>query len=478
MKKQFKNDAITSRNEDFAQWYTDVCRKAELMDYGSVKGSIIYMPYGYAIWENIQAYFDKKIKDTNHKNVYFPLLIPESLLEKEADHVEGFAPECAIVTHGGQEQLAERLFIRPTSEVLFCEHYAKAVNSYRDLPKLYNQWCSVLRWEKTTRPFLRGSEFLWQEGHTIHASEQEAVDETLMILDFYRQVAEDLLAIPVITGQKSEREKFAGAHSTYTMEAMMYDLKALQSGTSHYFGSGFAKAFDIKFLNKNNQLEHVYQTSWGISTRLIGGLIMVHGDDNGLIMPPKVAPTQVIIVPIMQHKEGVLEKVKEIALNLKQLGYRVEIDDSDKTPGFKFAQAEMRGIPVRLELGPKDLDNGTCFIQLRHNHEKTEISISDIANQVDLALDRIHNEMFEKALSHRHNNTHTALNYNQLTSIIEEKGGFIKAMWCDGLDCELKIKEETGATIRCIPFEQDQISEVCVCCNKPAKHMVYLAKAY
>ena len=345
-----KNEAICSMDTDFAQWYTDVCRKAELMDYSSVKGFIIYRPYGYAIWENIRECLDKKFKETGHENVYMPMLIPTSLLQKEADHVEGFAPECAVVTKGGLDDLEEPLVIRPTSETLFCEHYAKVVNSYRDLPKKYNQWCSVVRWEKTTRPFLRGSEFLWQEGHTVHATEEEARNETLQMLNIYKDTCKDLLALPMVTGLKTEKEKFAGAEETYTIEALMHDGKALQSGTSHYFGQGFAKAFDMKFLNKENQLEYVYQTSWGVSTRLIGAIIMVHGDNNGLVLPPRVAPIQIMIVPIRQQQEGVLDRAYALEKELKQAGLRVRVDASDKSPGWKFSEAEMRGIPLRIEL--------------------------------------------------------------------------------------------------------------------------------
>ena len=414
-----KNDAITARDVDFAKWYTDVCRKAELMDYSGVKGFIIYRPYGYAMWEQIQKHMDKKFKELGHENVYMPMLIPQSLLQKEADHVEGFAPECAVVTKGGLDDLEENLVIRPTSETLFCEHYAKIVNSYRDLPKLYNQWCSVVRWEKTTRPFLRGSEFLWQEGHTIHATEEEARKETLQMLEVYRSTAQDLLAIPMVTGRKTESEKFAGAEETYTMEALMHDGKALQSGTSHYFGQGFAKAFDVKFLNKDNKQEYVYQTSWGASTRLLGAIIMVHGDDNGLVLPPRVAPIQVMIVPVMQHKEGVLDKAYELEAQLKAAGLRVKVDASDKTPGYKFADAEMRGIPVRLEIGPKDIEKGQCVIAKRLDGSKKTYALGDdLGSKIHTLLDQIHDEMYAKALKFRDENIRTAHTYDEFKEIL------------------------------------------------------------
>ncbi len=474
-----KNEAITARDVDFAQWYTDVCRKAELMDYSGVKGFIIYRPYGYALWEQIQSYMDKKFKETGHENVYMPMLIPQSLLQKEADHVEGFAPECAVVTQGGLDKLEENLVIRPTSETLFCEHYAKIVNSYRDLPKLYNQWCSVVRWEKTTRPFLRGSEFLWQEGHTIHASEKEAREETLRMLDIYNDTAKDLLAIPMVTGRKTESEKFAGAEETYTMEALMHDGKALQSGTTHYFGQGFAKAFDVKFLNKDNRQEYVYQTSWGVSTRLLGAIIMVHGDDNGLILPPRVAPVQVMIVPVMQHKEGVLDKAYELEKQLKAAGLRVKVDASDKTPGYKFADAEMRGIPVRLEVGPKDIEKGQCVLAKRIDGSKAVYPLDDQLGLTILSmLDDIHEEMYQKALAFRDENIRTAHDYDEFKDIMEKQGGYVRMMWCGDEACESKIKEDTAATSRCIKEDEEAFGDVCPVCGKPAKKVVYFAKAY
>lgn len=479
MTKQKKNEAITSRDVDFAQWYTDVCRKAELMDYSSVKGFIIYRPYGYAIWEMIQNYMDRRFKETGHENVYMPMLIPKSLLQKEADHVEGFAPECAVVTKGGLNQLDEELVIRPTSETLFCEHYAKIVNSYRDLPKKYNQWCSVVRWEKTTRPFLRGSEFLWQEGHTIHATEQEAREETLQMLDIYDRTARDLLAIPMITGRKTDKEKFAGAEETYTIEALMHDGKALQSGTSHYFGQGFAQAFNMKFLDKDGKQKYVYQTSWGVSTRLLGAIIMVHGDDNGLVLPPRVAPVQVMIVPIQQQKPGVLDKADEIAASLKAQGIRVKVDDSDKSPGWKFSEQEMRGIPLRIEIGPKDIEANHCVVAKRNDGQKQTVALDEnLASVVAALLDTIHEEMLAKATAHRDANTHEVSSYDEFKEVLETKGGYIKAMWCGDEACELKIKEDTNATSRCIKDELTPHSDTCVCCGKKAKHIVYFAKAY
>lgn len=474
-----KNDAICAMEVDFAKWYTDVCRKAELMDYSSVKGFIIYRPYGYAMWEQIQNYMDRLFKETGHENVYMPLLIPQSLLQKEADHVEGFAPECATVTKGGFEDLEENLFIRPTSETLFCEHYAKIVNSYRDLPKLYNQWCSVVRWEKTTRPFLRGSEFLWQEGHTIHATEKEAREETMRMLGIYEKTARELLAIPMLTGKKTEKEKFSGAEETYTIEALMHDGKALQSGTSHYFGQGFAKAFDMKFLSKENKQEYVYQTSWGVSTRLLGAIIMVHGDNNGLVLPPRVAPIQVMIVPIQQQKQGVLDKAFEIEKQLKDAGIRVKVDISDKTPGWKFSEAEMRGIPLRIEIGPKDIKNNQCVIAKRNDGEKSKHGLDqNLVADILTLLDTIHNEMYQKALQFKNDHINEAHTYDEFKDILENKPGYIKMMWCGDEVCEIKIKEETGATSRCIRDEEKHFGDVCPICGKPAKHVVYFAKAY
>lgn len=480
MSENRKNDAICSMDDDFAKWYTDVCKKAELMDYSSIKGFIIYRPYGYAIWENIQNYLDKRFKETGHENVYMPMLIPESLLKKEADHVEGFAPECAVVTKGGLNTLEENLVIRPTSETLFCEHYSKIINSYRDLPKKYNQWCSVVRWEKTTRPFLRGSEFLWQEGHTIHASEKEAKEETIQMLNIYRNMAKDLLALPSITGRKTEKEKFAGAEETYTFEALMHDGQALQSGTSHYFGQGFAKAFDMKFLNSENKWEYVYQTSWGVSTRLLGAIIMVHGDNNGLVLPPRVAPTQVVIVPIRSAEKGVLDKAYEIEKILRESGIRVKVDVTDKSPGFKFAEAEMRGIPLRIEIGPKDIEKNQFVLAKRVDGDKEVFSFDlDLSKLINQKLDDIHDYMYGKALKHLKENIHEVDDYDKFKEIIKD-GGFLKSPWCGNLECELKIKEDTSATSRCIVNKDEENIEgkKCICCGKEAKHEVYFARSY
>ncbi|MEN2776385.1 proline--tRNA ligase [Acetivibrio clariflavus] len=471
-------EAITSMDVDFAQWYTDIVKKADLVDYSSIRGCMIIRPYGYAIWENIQKNLDAKFKETGHENVYMPMFIPESLLQKEKDHVEGFAPEVAWVTHGGQEELTERLCVRPTSETLFCDHYANIVQSYRDLPKLYNQWCSVVRWEKTTRPFLRTVEFLWQEGHTAHATAEEAQEETIRMLNVYADFCENVLAIPVIKGQKTEKEKFAGAKATYTIESLMHDGKALQSGTSHNFGDGFAKAFGIQYTDKNNQLQYVHQTSWGVSTRLIGGIIMVHGDDNGLVLPPKVAPIQVIVIPVSQHKEGVLEKAYAIRDRLAASGIRVKIDDSDKMPGWKYSEYEMKGVPVRLEIGPKDIEKNQAVLVTRVSREKLFISLDELEAKVSETLDKVQKDLYNKALEMRNKKTYTAVNLEEFEKIIKETPGFIKAMWCGERGCEDLIKEKTAATARCIPFEQEKISDKCVCCGKEAKHMVYWAKAY
>ena len=470
-------EAITSMEEDFAQWYTDIVKKAELVDYSSVRGCMIIRPYGYAIWENIQKDLDARFKETGHENVYMPMFIPESLLQKEKEHVEGFAPEVAWVTNFGEEKLTERLCVRPTSETLFCEHYSKIVQSYNDLPKLYNQWCSVVRCEKTTRPFLRTTEFLWQEGHTVHATAEESMEETIKMLNVYAKHCEDLLAIPVVKGQKTEKEKFAGAEATFTIESLMHDGKALQTGTSHNFGDNFAKAFDIKYTDKTGKQQYVHETSWGMTTRLIGALIMVHGDDNGLVMPPRIAPTQVIIVPIAQHKEGVLEKAEELKGKISKIA-RVKLDASDKMPGWKFAEYEMKGVPIRIEIGPKDIENNQCVIVRRDNMEKIVVSLAEVEGKVEELLDIIHNDMFERAKENRDNNTFVAKNLEEFSGILEEKTGFIKAMWCGDKECEDKIKEITGATSRCMPFEQENLSDTCVCCGKKAKNMVYWGKAY
>ncbi len=475
--KKMVND-ITAMDVDFAKWYTDICKKAELIEYTSVKGCMVIRPYGYAIWENIQKDLDERFKATGHENVCMPMFIPESLLEKEKDHVEGFAPEVAWVTHGGSEKLEERLCVRPTSETLFCEHYANIIQSYRDLPKLYNQWVSVVRWEKTTRPFLRSREFLWQEGHTIHATAEEAIEETERMLNVYADFCEKDLAIPVVKGKKTESDKFAGAVSTYAIEALMHDGKALQAGTSHYFGDGFAKAFGIQFQSKENKLEYPHQTSWGMTTRMIGAIIMTHGDDNGLVLPPAVAPIQAIIIPVAQHKPGVLDKAEELRAELAKQ-FRVKIDDSENSPGWKFAEYEMKGVPLRIEIGPRDIEANQCVIVTRHNREKTVVSLDNLAETVAQKLKEVRDGLWENALANRERRTYDCKTMDEIIDVLQKNGdGFVRAMWCGDEACEDEVKEKTGVGTRCIPFEQDQISDKCVCCGKPAKHMVYWAKAY
>lgn len=472
-------EAITSMEEDFAQWYTDVVKKAELIDYSSVKGCMILKPDGYAIWENIQKELDRRFKETGVENVYLPMFIPESLLNKEKDHVEGFAPEVAWVTHGGLNPLQERLCVRPTSETLFCDFYKNDIQSYRDLPKNYNQWCSVVRWEKETRPFLRSREFLWQEGHTAHATAKEAEERTIQMLNVYADFCEEILAMPVVRGKKTEKEKFAGANATYTIEALMHDGKALQSGTSHNFGDGFAKAFGIQYTDKENKLQYVHQTSWGMTTRLIGAIIMVHGDDSGLALPPKIAPVQVMVIPVQQQKEGVLEKAMELKERLKTMGVRVKLDDSEKSPGWKFSEQEMRGIPIRIEIGPKDMQAGQCVLVRRDTREKTIVSLKQLETAVKELLEKIQNDMFERAKTHRDAHIYDAHNYEEFTQIILNKPGFVRGMWCGEQECEDKVKEDFAATARCMPFQdQEKISSVCVCCGKPAQKLVYWGKAY
>lgn len=469
---------ITPMEEDFSQWYTDVILKTDMVDYAPVKGCMVIKPYGYGVWEGIQRVADRRFKETGHKNAYFPLLIPESFLKKEADHFEGFAPEVLWVTHGGNERLAEKLFIRPTSETIICTMYSKWVQSYRDLPVLINQWCNVIRWEKTTRPFLRTAEFLWQEGHTVHATEEEAQEETLRMLEVYRQVAEDELAMPVILGEKSEKERFAGANKTYTMEAMMHDGKALQAGTSHNLGQNFAKMFDIQFLDKDGIRKYGWSTSWGISTRLIGGIIMVHGDNRGLMMPPRVAPVQVVILPIAFHKEGVLDKAYEIKSELAK-NFRVEMDDRDTySPGWKFNYWEMKGVPLRLEIGPKDIEKNQVTAVRRDTLEKFTISMDGLTQKIGEILDDIHQNMFNMALKNREEKTYTTTDYEEIKRIMKETPGFVKTMWCGSRECEDKLKEETSATIRCLPFEQEELGDTCPFCGKKAEHMIYVAKAY
>lgn len=469
---------ITSMDVDFAQWYTDIVKKAEMIDYSSIKGCVIMRPYAQALWENIQKTLDKMFKETGHENVAMPIFIPESLLLKEAEHVEGFAPECAWVTHGGSEKLEERLCIRPTSETLFCEHYAKIVRSWRDLPKLYNQWCSVVRWEKTTRPFLRSREFWWQEGHTVHATEKEAREETMRMLNVYATFCEDYLAIPVLKGQKTDKERFAGAVETYTIEAMMHDGKALQSGTSHYFGDGFARAFNMQFSDNTNTLQYMHQTSWGVSTRLIGAIIMTHGDNDGLVLPPKIAPFQVVVIPVASHKEGVKEKAQELFELLKNAGIRAKIDLSDNTPGWKYAEYEMKGFPLRLEVGPRDIENGQCVLVRRDNREKTTVKFDELIENVNDMLNKIQNALFDRALKNREQHTYTAHSLEEMKQIVKENVGFVKSMWCGDLACEEKVKEETGMPSRCLPLEQENIGSVCPVCGKQANKMIVWGIAY
>ena len=470
-------EEITDMSVDFAQWYTDVVKKAELIDYTSVKGCMVIKPAGYAIWELIQKQLDARFKETGVENVYLPMFIPESLLQKEKDHVEGFAPEVAWVTHGGLQPLQERLCVRPTSETLFCDFYKNDIHSYRDLPRVYNQWCSVVRWEKETRPFLRSREFLWQEGHTAHATQEEAQERTIQMLNLYADFCEETLAIPVIRGQKTEKEKFAGAVATYAIEALMHDGKALQAGTSHNFGDGFAKAFGVQFADKDNTLKYVHQTSWGMTTRLIGAIIMVHGDNEGLVLPPRVAPVQICIVPIQQKKEGVLEKAYELRDVLRK-NFRVKVDDSEKSPGWKFAEAEMRGYPIRVEIGPKDIEAGKCVICRRDTREKLEVALEELEAKAGELMETIQRQMLERARAHRDNNTYKAVDMTEFERIFNEKTGFVKAMWCGDQACEEQIKEKLAVTSRCMPFRQETITEICPVCGKPAKTMVYWGKAY
>ena len=477
MAKEKKVQQITDMDADFAQWFTDVVVKAGLIDYSGVKGFYILRPYGYAIWENIQAILDKRFKELGHHNVSMPVLIPESLLQKEKDHVEGFAPECAWVTLGGNEELPERLCVRPTSETLFCDHWSHVLHSWRDLPMKYNQWCSVLRWEKTTRPLLRGREFLWQEGHTIHETAEEAKEETETMLNVYAELCEDYLAMPVIKGRKTDKEKFAGAEATYTIECMMHDKKALQSGTSHYFGDGFARAFNITFSDRENKLRYPHQTSWGVSTRIMGGIIMTHGDNNGLVLPPMIAPTQIVIIPVAMHKPGVLDKAEELRARLEKAGFRVMMDDSDQSPGWKFAEYEMKGIPLRIEIGPRDIESGNFVAVRRDNGEKAVCAIDQLEEKADELLKTIQASMYEKAKANLTENIYPATTLEEAKAVIE-KGGFIKMMWCGDEACEIKMKEDVGVSSRCIPFEQEHLGDVCPVCGKPAKEMVIWGIAY
>ena len=477
-KAQKQVDAITDMEQDFAQWYTDVCMKAELIGYTSVKGIFILRPYGYAIWENIQRELDRKFKETGHSNVSMPMLIPESLLQREKDHIEGFAPECAWVTIGGSEKLEERLAIRPTSETLFCEHWSKIVHSWRDLPMLYNQWCSVMRWEKTTRPFLRHREFLWQEGHTLHATAEEAIEETERMLEVYADVCENLLAMPVVKGVKTDKEKFAGAERTYTLECMMHDRKALQNGTSHYFGDGFAKAFDISFSDKDNQRRTPFETSWGITTRTIGGLIMTHGDNRGLVLPPRVAPTQIVVIPVAQHKPGVLDAANALRERLHNAGFRVKMDDSDNSPGWKFAEYEMKGFPLRVELGPKDIDKAQCVLVRRDTGDKTFAPLDGIEDAVKNLLDEIQANLFARAKKNLDEHTFDITTPEEAKAIVEGEGGFLRSKWCGSRECEEAMKERAGVSSRCIPFRQRGGEGVCPVCGKKCETDIYWGVAY
>ena len=476
--KEFVRE-IADIREDFPRWYTDVVLKTELVDYGPVKGTMVIRPYGYAIWENIQQGLDKRFKATGHQNAYFPLLIPYSFLTKEAEHVEGFAPEVAVVTHAGGEELAEKLVIRPTSETIFCEMYSKWVNSYRDLPMLLNQWANVMRWEKTTRPFLRTSEFLWQEGHTLHATEEEAEEETLKMLHVYEEFVRNELAMPVLIGRKSEKEKFAGGVATYSMEAMMLDGKSLQAGTTHYFGQNFTKPFNIRFLDKDGTHKYPYQTSWGVSTRLVGALIMAHGDERGLCLPPRVAPIQIVIIPIAQKKAGVLEKCFELKEKLLAAGVRAEVDDTDNSPGWKFNQWEMKGVPCRYELGPRDSENGVVTVSRRDGGEdKFTVSADEAVSGAKALLDRIHEHMYNKAYEFMHSHIKKVNGMDELRDAVNT-GNFALAHWCGDTACEDAIKADMQATSRNMPFDQTGSEKgKCVCCGKKSKHLIYFGKAY
>ncbi len=471
--------AITAREEDFAQWYTDVVREAQLCDYSTVKGCLNYLPNGYAIWEMVQNDLDRRFKETGVENVYLPMLIPENLLQKEKDHIEGFAPEVAWVTRGGSETLQEKLCIRPTSETLFCDLWSRTVQSHRDLPKVWNQWCSVLRWEKTTRPFLRSREFLWQEGHTIHATYEEAEERTVQMFHVYEDFYRETMAIPFVSGRKAEHEKFAGAQDTYTVEALMHDGKALQSATSHFFGNAFPDAFNIKYLDKNNELHSVYETSWGLSTRSLGALIMVHGDDSGLVLPPRVAPTECRIIPIAQHKEGVLDRATALMNELKAAGYRVNIDASDKMPGWKFSEQEILGIPTRIEIGPKDIENGQVVVVRRDTREKIVVALDEIAVKLREILETIQKDMYDRAKEYLDGHIDTAVTMEEMIEKFQANRGFVKACWCGDPECEDEVKAVTGgAATRCLIEDEDMISDTCIFCGKPAKHMAYWGKSY
>ncbi len=478
MAKEKRVEQITDMEVDFAQWYTDICRKAELVEYASVKGFTILRPYGYAIWENMQRIMDAEFKKTGHENVAMPVLIPESLLKKEGELVNGFAPEVAWVTHGGSEELEERLAFRPTSETMFCDHWSRVLHSWRELPMLYNQWCSVIRWEKTTRPFLRSREFWWQEGHTIHETAEEAKAETEQQLNCYADFFEKVLAIPVVRGRKTDKEKFAGAEATYTVECLMKDHKALQGATSHYFGDKFSRAYDVTFTGRDNTLQYPFQTSWGSTTRMIGAVIMAHGDNNGLVLPPAVAPIQVIVLPVAQHKPGVLEAANALRERLLAAGLRVKVDDSDNSMGWKCAQYEMKGVPLRVEIGPRDIENGQCVLVRRNDGEKTAVPLDALESAAEEQLHLVYEGMYEKAKKNLDEHIFAASSLEEAKALQEKNGGFIKTMWCGELQCELDMKEKAGMSSRCMPLEQEKLGEVCACCGKPAKHMIYWGVAY
>ena len=477
-KDQRNVEAITPMEEDFAKWYTDICLKAELVDYSSVKGFTILRPYGYAIWENIQKLVDAELKRTNHVNVAMPVLIPESLLKKEGELVEGFAPEAAWVTMGGSEKLEERMALRPTSETMFCDHWSHVLHSYRELPMLYNQWCSVVRWEKTTRPFLRTREFWWQEGHTIHETAEEAIAETEMILNIYADLCRDKLAMPVVRGRKTDKEKFAGAEATYTIESMMKDRKALQAGTSHYFGDKFSRAYGVTFTGRDNTLQYPFQTSWGVTTRLVGAIIMTHGDNHGLVLPPAIAPIQVAVIPVAQHKPGVLDAAAAIRDRLTAAGLRVKMDDSDPSPGWKFAQYEMKGVPVRVEIGPRDMEKEQCCIARRDTGEKTFVPLADLESAVQATLQAVRDNLYDLAAKNLEDNTFDMTSWEEVRDMAQGRGGFARTKWCGKLECELAMKEKAGVSSRCMPLKQSGTVGKCPVCGEECTTDIYWGVAY
>ena len=477
-KDQRNVEAITPMEEDFAKWYTDICLKAELVDYSSVKGFTILRPYGYAIWENIQKLVDAELKRTNHVNVAMPVLIPENLLKKEGELVEGFAPEAAWVTMGGSEKLEERMALRPTSETMFCDHWSHVLHSYRELPMLYNQWCSVVRWEKTTRPFLRTREFWWQEGHTIHETAEEAIAETEMILNIYADLCRDKLAMPVVRGRKTDKEKFAGAEATYTIESMMKDRKALQAGTSHYFGDKFSRAYDVTFTGRDNTLQYPFQTSWAVTTRLVGAIIMTHGDNHGLVLPPAIAPIQVAVIPVAQHKPGVLDAAAAIRDRLTAAGLRVKMDDSDQSPGWKFAQYEMKGVPVRVEIGPRDMEKEQCCIARRDTGEKTFVPLADLESAVQATLQAVRDNLYDLAAKNLEDNTFDMTSWEEVRDMAQGRGGLARTKWCGKLECELAMKEKAGVSSRCMPLKQSGTVGKCPVCGEECTTDIYWGVAY